>query len=945
MTTLPDSFFSSFLSAVSHPLINSRHAVTLGLGGRRILNIFIIYPPNGVMIRNILPISVVLLLLCHDTGAFSSTIQKGFQLRVHSVSAPITISQIVNRSTRTLLPPSNTALSVYPPLESIIDCHHAFSSLPNLALADATESAALSLEALGKDIFIFLIASVVVVPLFKILKISPVLGFLAVGCAIGPFGLGLFSNTEADLQLGDFGILFLLFNEGLSLSPQRIKDLSRFSGLGVLQLLFSTALFFGGTLFAGPMILKYVEQIGIPLDDTLLRPILSSPVQAFCIAAAGALSSSAFVLPILKQKKWEDRPEGIAGLSILLLQDLAVAPLLVIIPVLAGAGPQTSAELGLLVAKATLGFGAVLIAGSYVLRYIFDFVAAARSTETFVAAALLVAIGMGQAADFLGLSSSTGAFAAGVLLAGNRYRAQIQADIKPFEGILLGIFFMTAGANLDLAVVICEWPTLFTGIAAFIVTKAAIIFAEGPALGLTVPQAARVALTLAGGGEFAFVLFKLAQDLGVLPPTLAKLLTASVIISMSLTPLLGELGEFAGNYLEQNMDVVPEEGSLTATEANALFDEIDSDRSGAIELDELRNVLIKRGVSYVSIAEVFTSFDTDGDGTISREEWKAGLDAGLLQAINPNNNSSSSSDPNTNGSSSSDISFQSDAVVICGYGEIGRALYTMLQSSDNIIGAGSLVVFDLNPTRVASGVLQGAPIIYGDGARMSLLQATGVVAPRAVIITYANENRRVDATMRLRASLPDGTPIYAMAGNSFIGRELLDAGATEVISETTETVLRFTSLLGICSEPSERARLRELSLLPPAAAMPFNEEWEPITGFSEYALLDLASEVKCTRRDLADLYAEFSSVAGGGNANVVPIAVLKEMIMRSAGDGPSDGKALDRCMKLQDSDGRGELTFDEFVRATWAKNNGPTASAAVPSTSTTTANQRSSWSK
>lgn len=259
------------------------------------------------------------------------------------------------------------------------------SSMPtqNVAISEtAREAIEMSaLNNLGHDIFTFLIASVAIVPLSRALNITPVLGFLAVGCAIGPHGLGLFSNNEADIQLGDFGILFLLFNEGLSLTPERIKQLGSFSSLGLSQLLLSIVVFFAGTLVGGDLILRVVEQIGVPLDDNILRPIMSSPAQAFTIAAAGALSSSAFVLPVLKQKKWENRPEGIAGLAILLLQDLAVAPLLVILPLIAGSGPQTTAELGVLVAKATVGFGAVLVAGSYFLRYVFDVVAAARSTE------------------------------------------------------------------------------------------------------------------------------------------------------------------------------------------------------------------------------------------------------------------------------------------------------------------------------------------------------------------------------------------------------------------------------------------------------------------------------------------------------------------------------------------------------------------------------------
>ena len=192
------------------------------------------------------------------------------------------------------------------------------------------------------------------------------------------------------------------------------------------------ALFFAGILFGGPLVLQYVAPV-IHMDVYVYQ-IFSDPVEAFCIAAAGALSSSAFVLPVLKAKDWEDRPEGIAALSVLLLQDLAVAPLLVLLPLVAGSGPQSGGELCILALKATVGFGAVLAAGSVLLRYVFDVVAAARSTETFVAAALLVALGMGQAADALGLSATTGAFAAGVLLAGNRYRAQIKADVRPFEG-------------------------------------------------------------------------------------------------------------------------------------------------------------------------------------------------------------------------------------------------------------------------------------------------------------------------------------------------------------------------------------------------------------------------------------------------------------------------------------------------------------------------------
>ncbi len=793
-------------------------------------------------------------------------------------------------------------------LTSSIYHHVMLADVGSYASSVTSSAASEALDAqgsIGRDVFTFLVVSVVVVPLCKSLKMTPVLGFLLAGCVIGPYGLHVFSNNEADLQLGDFGILFLLFNEGLSLSPERIKELGRFTGLGVFQLLISIGCLFLGSVLGGPILLKYIQEIGLPLDLKILKPIFENPVTTFCIASAGALSSSAFVLPFLKQKGWEQRPEGIAGLSILLLQDLAVAPLLVVLPILAGSGPQSAIELAVLVFKATVGFGAVLVAGSYGLRYVFDFVAASRSTETFVAAALLVAVGMGQAADVLGLSASTGAFAAGVLLAGNKYRAQIQADIKPFEGILLGIFFITAGANLDPSVVLQEWPTLFAGIGVFIAVKAGIIFLTGPSLGLTKGQSARVAFALAGGGEFAFILFQLAEDLGVLPTSLAKILIASVVISMSLTPFLGEVGSVAGNFIESQSGYIRADG-LTFDEELGLFDKIDVNQSGNIDLEELREALIGLGFSYGSIAEVFSSFDTNGDGIIDREEWRTGIEAGVL---------AEACSLGTNTVQTADISFSDDAIVICGFGEVGQALYGILRDAGvNGSRTSNVVCFDLNPSRVVTGTLNGAPVVFGDGARIDLLKASGVKKPKAAIVTYASDERRLDATMRLRASLPEGTPIYVYEGNSRIGQQLMDAGATDIINETTETSLRFASLLGVCSSRDEISELRRMSMdrfvmtTTPDQRNPIG-----VPGFSEEALVDLAEELDCTRRDIDDMYTSFVSIAGERDA--IPILELKEFLMRQARDGPSDGRQLEICLSLEDEDGEGLITFIEYLRA------------------------------
>jgi Kef-type K+ transport system membrane component KefB/voltage-gated potassium channel Kch len=842
-------------------------------------------------------------LWCQDVTSFSqlpkSASRSNGLHRKTIKSVPKTLAR------RTSTPPSRpfSALSAIP-----LDLSHDITSSIS-SLWVATESASASrgseFEALGHDIFVFLAASVLVVPLCKKLNLSPVLGFIATGCVIGPFGFELFSNTEGDVQLGDLGILFLLFNEGLCLSPDRIKELGRFTGLGIFQLLLSMGFLFVATFWGGPVVLQYTQEAGIPLDFNLLNPVVENPIESFVIAAAGALSSSAFVLPVLKQKNWEERPEGIAGLSILLLQDLAVAPLLVIIPLLAGAGPSTSVELGTLVAKATVGFGVVLAAGSYVLRYVFDIVAATRSTETFVAAALLVAVGMGQTADYLGLSASTGAFAAGVLLAGNKYRAQIQADIKPFEGILLGIFFMTAGAELDPSIVINEWPVLLAGISAFIFIKAAIIFASGPALGLTKGQAARVSLTLAGGGEFALVLLQLAQGLGVLPNQLAKLLTASVVISMSLTPLLGELGAFAGNVIDSVSNEVRDDG-LTAEEEADLFDQIDTDRSGSITLDELREVLVKLKYSYASIADVFLSFDTDGDGLIDRYEWDEGIASGLLaESLNTDSKDALRTDE----------TFTEDALVIIGYGEVGKSIFNLLQTSEcKSYCQGRVVCLDFNPSRVTTGVLEGAPVVFGDGARIELLKALGVTRPKAVIITLASDGRRLDATMRLRACLPEDTPIYVYEGNSRIGEELLEAGATEVISQTTETILRFGTLLGACDSDEEMGRLRKLSMNATGMTIDPNGREILVHGLSDEALMDLADEIGISQRKLIKTWEDFNSIADDRDA--VPISELKAMMMLSS-EEPTDGENIDICLSVEDEDGRGELTFVEYAKALW----------------------------
>lgn len=247
------------------------------------------------------------------------------------------------------------------------------------------------LASIGRDLLVFLTASVIVTPLSQSLGITPILGYLILGALLGPNAMDIFSNTKADVELGDFGILFLLFSEGLEVTSSRLKKLANYIPLGLAQISLTAGVLSAGILSAP----EFLERF-IPLDGGLIN--IHNPIEALILALAGTLSTSAFVFPVLKEKEWEDEKSGEAATSVLLLQDLAVAPLLVLLPFVAGQGVgdggSTYSAVAFLTLKATLGFGSVIVLGSYLLSKIFTLVAKAKSTETFVALCLLVSVGM-----------------------------------------------------------------------------------------------------------------------------------------------------------------------------------------------------------------------------------------------------------------------------------------------------------------------------------------------------------------------------------------------------------------------------------------------------------------------------------------------------------------------------------------------------------------------
>lgn len=424
------------------------------------------------------------------------------------------------------------------------------------------------MESLGLDALVFLSTIVTIVPTMKLLGVSPILGFLGAGLLLGPSGLG-FLRDLADLNaIGELGILFLLFEQGLELSSTRLNALKDFAfGLGLQQVVLTTIAFglfpfLGGVAFLEVIFQSPEQLVSITRLD-----------EAFVIGAALALSSSAFVLKILQEKGQTAAQFAKATLGVLLFQDLAIVPLLVLLPIIEteqlnlGNLQEQVALVGTGLLKSGVVLGLILGAGRSVLRMVFNFVAAAKSNETFVALVLLVAVGTGELTKAVGFSDTLGAFVAGLLLAETNFRTQIEADLAPFRGILLALFFLTTGASVDPGVIVNNLPTVSALLFGLIIFKAGILTALGPKFGLTLPESVKTGLLLSGGGEFAFVVLKLAESLEVLPVQLNKVLVGVVVVSMALTPALYSLGDWAEKFLEERLPGGEKAAALEAAQA------------------------------------------------------------------------------------------------------------------------------------------------------------------------------------------------------------------------------------------------------------------------------------------------------------------------------------------------------------------------------------------
>jgi len=380
---------------------------------------------------------------------------------------------------------------------------------------------------------VLLAAGVIAVPLFKRLGLGSVLGYLAAGLAIGPFGLGFFSEAQTILHLAELGVVMFLFVIGLEMQPTRLWSLRKqIFGLGLLQVSVCGALLTGLGMLGG-----------------------LSPAVAFIAAMGFVLSSTAIVMQLLDESGDTSTPRGQRIVSILLLEDLAIVPLLAIVAFLSPAPAEAGVSRWVTIGIALVAVIGLIAVSRWLLNPLFRVLAHAHAREVMTAAALLVVLGSALAMQWGGLSMAMGAFAAGVMLSESTFRHQLEADIEPFRGILLGLFFMGVGMSLDIKLVLADWPIILAGVLAYMAVKSIGIYAVARATRASHGDGLQRAALMAQGGEFAFVLYSAATSAGIVREGTNAMLTAAIILSMALTPVaVFALRWFMPAAPEQSMD-------------------------------------------------------------------------------------------------------------------------------------------------------------------------------------------------------------------------------------------------------------------------------------------------------------------------------------------------------------------------------------------------------
>jgi len=375
------------------------------------------------------------------------------------------------------------------------------------------------------DIILLLASAVAIVTIFRALRLSPVLGYLMAGAIIGPYGLRWIDDVKDTASIAELGVVLLLFMIGLELSWDRLKAMRvKVFGIGGAQV-----------TITGSVLTFLMYKIGMD-------------IQVAAIVGFGlALSSTALVLQVLHERRETASQTGRLSLAILILQDLAAMPLLVVVPLLAIQDTPLVTALGETALKAVVALTLIIIFGRLILRPLFRYIARLDVSELFVATTLVVVLGISWLAEENGLSMALGAFLAGILVAETEFRHQVEADVKPYKGLLMGLFFMTVGMNIDIEFIIEHSQEVLAMAFALLIIKGGITYFILRAFRYGRRTAGHTALILAQGGEFGFILFGLAGEFGVMPQAQTQLLLLVITVTMALTPLL----DMAGGKLER----------------------------------------------------------------------------------------------------------------------------------------------------------------------------------------------------------------------------------------------------------------------------------------------------------------------------------------------------------------------------------------------------------
>ena len=371
---------------------------------------------------------------------------------------------------------------------------------------------------------VYLLAAVMGVVVFRSLKLPPMLGYLLVGVLIGPNALALAENSDSVKHLGEFGVVFLMFVIGLEFNLPKLRAMRRHVfGLGLFQ-----------------VVLTIVVATTCSLALAALAPgwwNLPWPT-ALALSGALAMSSTAIVIKLMAERLEMESEHGKRVMGVLLFQDLAVVPLLVLIPALGASAEELLFALGLATLKATLLITLLLVGGQKAMRWWLTLVARRKSDELFVLNLLLITLGLAWLTEQAGLSLALGAFIAGMLISETEYKHQVETDIRPFHDVLLGLFFISIGMMLDWRLVLDRWPLVLLLLTLPVAFKLLMITALARGFGASAGVSLRTGLYLAQAGEFGFVLLALAQSRGLVPPELLNPILASMVLSMLATPFM-----------------------------------------------------------------------------------------------------------------------------------------------------------------------------------------------------------------------------------------------------------------------------------------------------------------------------------------------------------------------------------------------------------------------